>query len=393
MAHLLILTALTQLHAGAGKSTLSVSVGSTTYAYDRYLPAGQPPFPVMALGHGFSNSKDNVAGLATTLMTRGVLVVAPQFPFLSGDHATNALVMLAAIDDTAARGLADPTRAAVGGHSAGGLSAWLAAARRPALKAVVLLDAVDTPAGLGVAQSSNVTVPTLFLFAEPSSCNTQRNSAQWLNAQINQRERLTVSQATHCDPQEPSSTVCTLGCPGWAATRSALFKRYAVAFIERELLAQPVCLAALAQSDGAAVKDVGLHTCSEAHDAGTIDGGEADAGPSADAGTQPGTDGGSVDAGGAIDAGQDSDAGAEDGGVNLDGGSEFDAGSCGGDQHPLCSVAPPCHSCTASACDAGTCTVSEPPSCSCHFAPTGGLVLAVLWFLKRRHRGPNAAPI
>jgi hypothetical protein len=130
--------------AAHAQTTFSVMVNGTTFQVDRYAPAGTGPFPIVALGHGFSNNKDNVRGLAQALLADGAVVVAPQFPLGSGDHARNASVMLAAVDATVTAGIGDAQRLAFGGHSAGALAAWLAAAQRPLTKAVVLLDPVDS---------------------------------------------------------------------------------------------------------------------------------------------------------------------------------------------------------------------------------------------------------
>lgn len=112
----------------AHPSTFQVMVNGTTFQVDRYVPVGQPPVG-------------------------------------SGDHARNATVLLAAIDATVTAGIADAQRIGLGGHSAGGLAAFLAAAQRPS-RVLVLLDPVDSN-GLGLAQVPNVTVPTLFAFAPP----------------------------------------------------------------------------------------------------------------------------------------------------------------------------------------------------------------------------------
>lgn len=281
-----------------------------THQVDVYRPAGAGPFPLVALGHGFQNSNDNFEGLAQALAATGVVVVAPQFPSLltsacGSDHARNGRVLLAAIDQQVMRGDIDTARIGVGGHSAGGLSAFLAASQRQ-VAAVMLFDPVDN-SNLGVMAVSMVTAPTIFLFAEPAQCNSQANAVPWFTAMTGPRARLKVVNANHCDPQEPISGICTIGCGGMGATstaRQAVFKRYALAFFARYLrgVTSP-CLETTAQTDATAgvvaQVDFRLGGCGGGSDAGTV----VDAGTPVDAGT-------AVDAGTVIDAGMPVDAGS-----------------------------------------------------------------------------------
>lgn len=327
------------------KTTTSVTVpncgnGPATHDVDVYRPAGAGPFPLVALGHGFQNSKDNFAGLAQALGALGIVVVAPQFPgFLSGcgsDHARNGRVLLAAIDQQLAAGGIDATKLALGGHSAGGLAAFLAASQR-SVAAVMLFDPVDNSM-LGANAAAMVSEPTLFLFAEPSGCNTQSNATGWFASVTGPKARLKVVNAKHCDPQEPISSVCTLGCGAndmGTTARQAVFKRYALAFFSRYLKGVTApCLETTAQTDATAgtIASVDFHLggCGGALDAGVA---PADAGqPVIDAGTS-GMDAGSptADAGSTpLDAGTPSqDAGApfEDAGTGAGGGAGGGGGS------------------------------------------------------------------
>jgi MYXO-CTERM domain-containing protein len=303
------------------KTTTSVALNDlclpdATYQVDVYTPAGAPPFPAVALGHGYQNSKDNEEGLARQLAAAGILVVAPQFPIYlrcgTADHSRNATILLAALDAQVTAGAADATRLGLGGHSAGGLAALLAAARRE-VRVVVQLDGVDVT-NLGLLQAGNVHAPTLFLRAEPATCNYLENGTAWYAPQTGPKAHLTVTGAAHCDPQEPESSVCSLSCGGYSAARSAVFKQYADAFFRRYLLGQTLpCIETTAAADNR-VRDLDfqLEACG------------ADAGTPFDAGTS--RDAGSVDAGARADAGLTVDAGATDAGPSVDGGNAADAG-------------------------------------------------------------------
>lgn len=368
------------------KTSATVTVtgcnGAPTAAVDVYRPSGSGPFPLVAIGHGFQNSKDNEEGLARALGALGIAVVVPQFPSLisgcGSDHARNARVMIAALDQQVSVGGIDSTKLGFAGHSAGGLSAFLAAAQRP-VAAVVLLDAVDSNS-LGVTAAAMVTAPTIFLFAEPSSCNQQGNATGWFTAMGTPKARLKVVNANHCDPQEPISGLCTIGCGGAAMTstvRSAIYKRYAVDFFKRYLLGLTMpCLEATAQADAVSglvsSVDFLLGGCGSVVDAGQpIDAGVADAG------AQP-IDAGAPDSGadaGAPDAGQGSDAGSEvpdagqamrDAGTTQDAGTTPDAGTI------------------SDAGDPGT--PVSPSGCSCATADVWGLVALTSLMLARRRR-------
>ena len=369
--------ALAQVTKTTAMVTVNCNSSPATSEVDVYRPAGAGPFPLVAFGHGFQNSKDNAAGLAQALGALGVVVVVPQFPdFLSpcgSDHARNARVLIAAMDQQVTAGRIDSTKLGFAGHSAGGLSAFLAAAQRP-VAAVMLFDPVENT-NLGTAVTSMVNSPTLFLFAEPSACNSQANATGWFTAVPGAKARLKVVNANHCDPQEPVSSSCVAFCGVAAATSTAIFKRYAVDFFKRYLLGQTMpCLEATAQNDATAGRvtmvDFRLGGCGvdagqPMVDAGAPDAGSLDAG-AADAGT---ADAGTADAG-AFDAGTAVDAGAPDAGAPRDAGTTMmDAGLP----------------------DAGDPLVTPPVGCSCAVADSWGLLAFAVLALIRSLRSTRSA--
>ncbi len=404
--------------------TFSVTVSGASYQVDRYLPSGTPPFPIVALGHGFSNSKANVQGLAQALQADGIVVVAPQFPAASGDHARNAAVMLAAVDATVSAGLGDGQRLGLGGHSAGALAAWLAAAQRSS-RVVVLLDPVDSN-GLGTAQIANVSAPVLFEFAPSQTCNTNNNSLGWFTGKSGAKGRFNVPNANHCDPQEPSNVLCTTGCgfATWNAQRSAVYKRFARAMFGQFLLGASTCVETLALADQQAgtIDQVVMQLGCGAVDGGTAGG--AAGGGNTGGGSAGGAVGGGVagggSAGGAVgggaagggSAGGGSAGGASAGGGLAGGGSA--GGSSGGGAALVCSASTCANGCcngvTCEAATERTCGVSggpcaicgpeqvcaqglcvaasSPGGCSCGASGVGvlGLVAAWLSWLARRRR-------
>lgn len=369
--------------AQVSKSATTVSIANcnpspamASYQVDVYRPTGAGPFGLVALGHGFQNSKDNMEVLARAIAAKGAVVVVPQFPLLlalqcgSSDHARNATILIAAIDQQIALGGIDAAKVGVGGHSAGGLSAFLAAAQRN-FAAVALLDAVDSN-GLGLAQAANVSEPTLFLSGESSTCNSMNNSAAWYAPKPGLKAKLKVVNANHCDPQDPISNACTVGCGGPAATsaaRTAIFRRYTVAFFDRILngVTMP-CLEATAAADELAglvsMVDFQLGGCGGGVDAGTV----------TDAGTLPDAGSTTPDAGTATD-----DAGT----TSLDAGTTpDDAGTMIADAGETSTDA------GTTPADGGTDEVTPPGGCGCTVVPSVWvwLVPAALLISRRRAR-------
>ncbi len=225
------------IDAGPGTlSSFSVVVMGQTVPVDQYVPAGSGPFPVIALGHGFSLGKSSMGTLATTLRDDGFVVVVPQFPSVSTNAALHTQMMLASVDWVVDAGIANPSNLGLGGHSAGALSAWLASAQRQT-RAVVLLDPLDDGAASGLAQAGNVMAPALWVFAPPSmSCNSSNNAASWFNPKPGRKTRLSVVGATACDPADPVPSTCGLTCGTPMPNRAAVFRRYARAHFGREML-------------------------------------------------------------------------------------------------------------------------------------------------------------
>ena len=133
--------------------------------YDLYLPvtgpdspraAGRPvpPWPALVLCHGFARDKRFHATAARHLAERGIAVLVPNLvSLLGGDAARQANVEntrdhLAWLAARARRpsdpihGLVDPDRLALAGFSAGGAVTFEAAVSEPAVRALVLLDAL-----------------------------------------------------------------------------------------------------------------------------------------------------------------------------------------------------------------------------------------------------------
>jgi MYXO-CTERM domain-containing protein len=373
------------------KSTVNVTMPNCglgpptiTYQADVYRPTSGGPFPLVAIGHGFQNSRANHEQFGRALAGQGIAVIVPQFPTGlacgSTDHERNALILRAALDQQIAAGGIDTSRVGLAGHSAGGLSAFLAASQRD-VQAVFLMDATDVN-GLGLAAAPNVAEPTLWIHAEPGTCNSQGNSTQWFMPKPGPKGRFKIVNGSHCEPQDPVNTTCTLGCGGSAAyvpMRAAMYQAWGLAFFGRYLLGRTApCLDDTAQAEATAGRiaavDFRFGGC-PASDGGMapVDGGAAptdggvrpDAGLASDGGQAPVTDAG---VGPPEDAGApgDEDAGllpTFDGGdiIVRDGGDDLGAPDAG--------MEPP---------------VVPPAGCDCQSAPGALLALLGLTLAARR---------
>jgi dienelactone hydrolase len=231
-------------------AALTIAVPGTQGAAlstDVYYPAGTggavnaaaTPCPVIVLGHGFSQSKARHVNQGRQLATRGYIVLIPSFNGFS-DHARNAEDMRKCVDWITAQHAAPTSRffgavrtdaVGVSGHSAGGLSAILAAAADARIRAVSVMDPVDS-GGAGVAALASVRVPVAMTWSERSSCNAFGSAEQLYAAARGSRRGLRIVGANHTDPQDPAGALSSITCGGAYAPRQALYRRYRVGWFE-----------------------------------------------------------------------------------------------------------------------------------------------------------------
>jgi pimeloyl-ACP methyl ester carboxylesterase len=177
--------------------------------YDLRWPAGVPDAPVVVLAHGFQGNRASMAGWAEHWASWGVRVVTPNLchaTILDTDHAQNGADLRGLV---AALSLPSPIYA---GYSAGGLAAVVATADDPQAVALLGLDMVDN-ASLGAGAAASVAVPAFVVVGEPSQCNTTNNGLAVFAAMPNGRA-LRVTEADHCDFQDPADFLCGITCSG-----------------------------------------------------------------------------------------------------------------------------------------------------------------------------------
>jgi dienelactone hydrolase len=178
------------------------------------------PCPVIVLGHGFAQSRNRHVNQGLQLATQGYIVLIPSFNGGS-EHARNGQDLSRCVDWILARN-EDPTSILLGqlrtqavgatGHSAVGLSAILAAASDPHIRAFSLMDPVDS-GEQGVAALARVNVPVAITWSEPSSCNPS-SSAEALKGSRRPRVSAAVTgiMAAVCFKIPPIQRISRLRC-------------------------------------------------------------------------------------------------------------------------------------------------------------------------------------
>ncbi len=200
------------------------------------------PCPAIMLGHGFAQSRNQHVNQGLQLASRGYIVLIPSFNGGS-EHARNGQDLSKCVDWILARN-EDPASIffgqvrtqAVGatGHSAGGLSAILAAVNDPRIRVLSLMDPVDN-GGQGVAALAAVNVPVAITWSEPSPCNASGSAEVLYAAARGVRRGMRIVGANHTDPQDPAGILSVITCGGANSTRQALYRRYMAGWFEYHL--------------------------------------------------------------------------------------------------------------------------------------------------------------
>lgn len=237
----------------SGRLTLGIpGTGGQTLTTDVYFPGtvtdgvalAAGSCPVIVYGHGFSQNKNLYANLGRHLASRGFVVLIPNFGFLASNHARNAEDLRLCLDWITAQHantnsiFFDRIRLTcfgAAGHSAGGLSAILAAAQDPRIAALSLMDPVDN-SGQGVAALANISIPVAMTWSEPSSCNANGSAVTLYNAAQGVKRGIKVVGANHTDPQDPAGLLSIMICGAPNPARQALYRRHLTDWFEYFLL-------------------------------------------------------------------------------------------------------------------------------------------------------------
>lgn len=179
-------------------------------SYTHFLPGGtgSSDEPLLVLAHGFLRTKENMRGWAELFASHGIRTVTVSFcnsSLFDGNHEQNATDLRRIADELAGA----QTPVFYSGHSAGGLSALVAAAGDTRSFGYLGIDPVESGelmAGIGPLRA-----PALYLLGEPSACNRNGEtrpvlppaSPAWL---------IEVPLATHCTFEDPTDQACVRLC-------------------------------------------------------------------------------------------------------------------------------------------------------------------------------------
>lgn len=172
---------------------------------DRYRPAFGPVVATVLLAHGFTRDRTTLAQLALDLAAAGFVVVVPDLPHLA-DRQGNAgfLSRLAAAER--ARG---DSKLIFAGFSAGAAATLAAAAEEKGLAGWIGLD----PVALDAAPlAARLRAPAFVLRAPPGACNANASFAAVVPAFANLLADRVLPEATHCDFEAPTDTLCRRSC-------------------------------------------------------------------------------------------------------------------------------------------------------------------------------------
>lgn len=195
----------------AGPEPFSTSeatfTASSGCALDYYLATPTTGFSTLVvLLHGLERANEQQRLAADHLASYGVAVVAPtscQASVLDLDQAQNGLDAI----ELAHSLTSGPILYA--GHSAGGLAAFYAASQDATALAFFGLDPTEWN-NIATNAASQVTVPTFAAIGSSGVCNVDNNFVPILESLGGRALRIT--EADHCDFENPTDWVCTLAC-------------------------------------------------------------------------------------------------------------------------------------------------------------------------------------
>ncbi len=214
------------------------------------VDASGAPYAALVFAPGFFASPLMYPGNGQQLATWGYVVAMPDFPDERiGGRVSDARYLLSYLGKTnvdpgsTLYGMIDTGRLGMVGHSLGGLTALVAAARDERIKAVVALDPVNPPGFLGVdlwdmeGEAPGINAPTLVIGAPSQTCNYYASYEEiYPVLGAPHKAKLVVSEGNHCDFMVTDNPyprdACYQLCRGrYAEDRVALGGRYTVAWL------------------------------------------------------------------------------------------------------------------------------------------------------------------
>jgi pimeloyl-ACP methyl ester carboxylesterase len=195
-------------------TTYSLDLAGGVERVDVYRPVNASEEGVAVLAHGFARSRARHRDLGRALAAAGVVAVVPDLPSVmnlwgNGDALARFVMDL---EGGAVPSLAVKREYVVLiGTSAGGLASLLAAAQLPNIAGWIGLDPVDRT-GSGKRAASQMQSPAIVMLAEPSLCNLMTSGREIAGALPRRWRTVEVSDASHCDFEDPTNNMCQVMC-------------------------------------------------------------------------------------------------------------------------------------------------------------------------------------
>jgi pimeloyl-ACP methyl ester carboxylesterase len=243
-------------NAGSVSVTVTNPDNGHALVTDIYYPAvngqvdpGNAPYAALVFARGFLASASYYPGNGAHLATWGYITAMPDFPSENiEDRVSDARYMLSYLEAENAnpdsifyRQIA-VDRLGVIGHSMGGLTALIVAARDARVKAAVALDPVNASGMAGgpwnyQLEAPNIAAPLAVIGAPAQTCNLFANyNDMYPAAGSDHKAKWVLTDGNHCDFVDTDSALerfaCYLVCAGtYSATRVQLVERYTTAWL------------------------------------------------------------------------------------------------------------------------------------------------------------------
>jgi len=226
--------------SGTGRTVgAEVYYPATTAGNNSAVAAGQ--FPVVVFGHGFVMGYNSYDNIYNRLASLGYIVLLPTTeggasPVHTDFGADLAFLANAGMGlNTISTNTALTTfngkvlqKSAIGGHSMGAGSSFLAAASNNTITCLFNMCAATTnPSSINSA--SLVTVPGLLISGEMDSvADTTVQNSHYNATSSNVKFHVIIKDAKHCDFGNGTNFLCTIGQPACSGTgcNTTLFNRY-----------------------------------------------------------------------------------------------------------------------------------------------------------------------
>lgn len=215
-----------------------------------YTTGAQGKRPLVIFRHGFLRSAGSLAACGEHWASRGFNVILndarTRWPDCEVSDPADMIDCAGwAIQKSTQSGhylqaAVDSDAVIIGGFSAGGYTALIAAHRACALgdggftcAALVLFDPYPADAGRAAELARAITTPAIMLHADDAACNGRGKGKIIFKNTAGPTYAVHIRGASHCDFEPRASTGCNLLCAGaWNHERNTAVMRYATAMIE-----------------------------------------------------------------------------------------------------------------------------------------------------------------